>query len=270
MLGIDRRVVESAVSFRPIAHICEVCLQPIVERLGNVRISWGIDMHIHLPKPIHGWRGFVGEIGIIVIGVLLALGAEQAIEALHHRSQVHEATEKLRAESVENRSALNMDIFGLQRSQENVDKNLSVLGDCRSPDASKLLVPIEQYIFLVPTDRAWIGVRDSALLPLLPTTLSDNYFKIDTVKNLMLPVLDDVQGSLADAAARVEGMRRGLHDQESCQDAVIHLLRLKLAQENFLNQTSGYREFNEQAIRGEPIDAVIRPGSLNVLKNGPR
>lgn len=40
-------------------------------------------MHFHLPKPLHGWREFLGEVGIIVIGVLIALGAEQAIELLH-------------------------------------------------------------------------------------------------------------------------------------------------------------------------------------------
>ena len=34
-------------------------------------------MHFHLPKPLHGWREFLGEVGIIVIGVLIALGAEQ-------------------------------------------------------------------------------------------------------------------------------------------------------------------------------------------------
>ena len=37
-------------------------------------------MHFHLPKPLHGWREFVGEVGIIVIGVLIALGAEQILE----------------------------------------------------------------------------------------------------------------------------------------------------------------------------------------------
>jgi hypothetical protein len=31
-------------------------------------------MHFHLPKPLHGWREFIGEVGIIVIGVLIALG----------------------------------------------------------------------------------------------------------------------------------------------------------------------------------------------------
>jgi hypothetical protein len=45
-------------------------------------------MHFHLPKPLHGWREFVGEVGIIVIGVLIALGAEQLVETAHWRHQV--------------------------------------------------------------------------------------------------------------------------------------------------------------------------------------
>ena len=48
-------------------------------------------MHFHLPKPIHGWREFAGEVGIIVIGVLIALGAEQVIEAEHWREKVQSA-----------------------------------------------------------------------------------------------------------------------------------------------------------------------------------
>lgn len=37
-------------------------------------------MHFHLPKPLHGWREFAGEVGIIVVGVLIALAAEQVVE----------------------------------------------------------------------------------------------------------------------------------------------------------------------------------------------
>jgi hypothetical protein len=47
-------------------------------------------MHVHLPKPIHGWRTFFGEVGIIVVGVLIALGAEQVVEAIHGAAQVRE------------------------------------------------------------------------------------------------------------------------------------------------------------------------------------
>lgn len=55
-------------------------------------------MHFHLPKPLHGWREFAGEVGIIVIGVLIALGAEQIVEGLHSRQQVREATKALNGE----------------------------------------------------------------------------------------------------------------------------------------------------------------------------
>jgi hypothetical protein len=55
-------------------------------------------MHFHLPKPLHGWREFAGEVGIIVIGVLIALAAEQAVEAAHWRTQAAEARNALRAE----------------------------------------------------------------------------------------------------------------------------------------------------------------------------
>jgi hypothetical protein len=45
-------------------------------------------MHFHLPKPLHGWRAFVGEVGIIVVGVLIALGAEQVVDGIRWRHTV--------------------------------------------------------------------------------------------------------------------------------------------------------------------------------------
>ena len=55
-------------------------------------------MHFHLPKPLHGWREFAGEVGIIVIGVLIALGAEQVVERIIWRNNVAEAKEDLATE----------------------------------------------------------------------------------------------------------------------------------------------------------------------------
>jgi len=44
-------------------------------------------MRLRLPNPLHGWRVFVGEVGIIVLGVLIALGAQQAVEELQWQSE---------------------------------------------------------------------------------------------------------------------------------------------------------------------------------------
>lgn len=57
-------------------------------------------MHFHLPKPLHGWREFAGEVGIIVIGVLIALGAEQVVETVHWR-HVAEAGRESVGEEIE-------------------------------------------------------------------------------------------------------------------------------------------------------------------------
>ena len=40
------------------------------------------------PAPINGWRPFVGEVGVIVLGVLIALGAQQLVEDIQIRSEV--------------------------------------------------------------------------------------------------------------------------------------------------------------------------------------
>jgi hypothetical protein len=55
-------------------------------------------MDIHKPKPWHGWPEFAKEIGTIVIGVLIALGAEQAVEALHGHERVRQTREQIRDE----------------------------------------------------------------------------------------------------------------------------------------------------------------------------
>lgn len=59
-------------------------------------------MHIHLPKPLDGWRAFIGEVGIIVLGVLIALGAEQVVAALHWRSEMNGERQALYSEAREN------------------------------------------------------------------------------------------------------------------------------------------------------------------------
>jgi hypothetical protein len=52
-------------------------------------------MLFHLPKPLHGWRAFAGEVGIIVIGVLIALGAGQLVESVRWWGEVRQADKRI-------------------------------------------------------------------------------------------------------------------------------------------------------------------------------
>jgi len=77
-------------------------------------------MHFHLPKPLHGWRAFAGEVGIIVVGVLIALAAEQVVETLHWRSEIADAEQALNREAAFNLGAI------LKRQEEGpcIDRRL--------------------------------------------------------------------------------------------------------------------------------------------------
>ena len=63
-------------------------------------------MNFDLPKPLHGWRAFTGEVGIIVLGVLIALGAQQFVENLNWRQDVRQTRKAIDAESAHNLAAL--------------------------------------------------------------------------------------------------------------------------------------------------------------------
>lgn len=55
-------------------------------------------MEIHRPRAAHSWREFLIEIGTIVVGILIALGLEQSIEAFHERQLAREAGDAIDAE----------------------------------------------------------------------------------------------------------------------------------------------------------------------------
>lgn len=104
-------------------------------------------MHFHLPKPLHGWRAFVGEVGIIVIGVLIALGAGQIVEVVHDRDVAEQARENVRAEAA-------MDVSFIQgrlASQGCVERRLAELSDILGNAGEGELHPQPTWISLPPT-----------------------------------------------------------------------------------------------------------------------
>jgi hypothetical protein len=59
-------------------------------------------MEAHKPKSWHGPGEFFREYLIIVVGVLTALGGEQAVEWMHHQNELVETREALREEIAQN------------------------------------------------------------------------------------------------------------------------------------------------------------------------
>jgi hypothetical protein len=229
-------------------------------------------MENQVTGPSRRWRTFLKEFGIIVLGVLTALGVGKAAEWAHHRSQVDEAIRRLRAESIENRATLAFSIANMRAQVKAVDARLDVLGNCTSPVAGARLAAVEPSTTLLPSDTAWLGVRDSALLPLIPGNIADNYWKLNTAYSLMVPDLEDVIGKTDDARAAVDLVRRDVRDPQACVGAVQRLLRMRASLKTLWRQLAFYQSGNEQVLRGERLgvgtaEQAVRDASASLKGN---
>ena len=81
-------------------------------------------MEIHKPKLVHNWREFLTEIGTIVIGVLIALAAEQAVERFHWYNRVAATRKAVATETATNIS------YGIMRMRfaPCIEKRIDTLG----------------------------------------------------------------------------------------------------------------------------------------------
>jgi len=107
-------------------------------------------MEIHKPKPFHNAREFLTELVIVVLGVSLALAAEQTAEWLHWRAQVAEARELIATELATNvRQAI-----WRMRTSSCVERRLDQLGAVLDGAAKTGSLPPVGY-FAAPVRGFW-------------------------------------------------------------------------------------------------------------------
>lgn len=86
--GLARR--STAAAFHP--------LQTSARLLGSRASRGDRRIRFRIPTPLHGWREFAGEVGVIVLGVLIALGAQQVAEDIGWRQKVDAAVADMKNE----------------------------------------------------------------------------------------------------------------------------------------------------------------------------
>jgi hypothetical protein len=130
-------------------------------------------MHFHLPKPLHGWRQFAGEVGIIVVGVLIALGAEQVVRDMQAR-----ADQRAFRETIDHEIGLNLFVYDVRSRQfacdEKHDGELkNWLEQVRSGEQVPAIWPTPPQA-LTPYRSAW-DTRDAQVFNSLPAKVRQKY-----------------------------------------------------------------------------------------------
>lgn len=103
-------------------------------------------MHIHLPKPLHGWRALINEVGVIVLGIFIALTLEQLIESIHEKRIAGEARESVKAEVREN-------LFWIEQREQRepcIRRRLTELDDLLQVVRAGAPTPLVRYLGVLP------------------------------------------------------------------------------------------------------------------------
>jgi hypothetical protein len=107
-------------------------------------------MRFRLPKPMHGWRAFVGEVGIIVLGVLIALAFGQLVDARQWSDKVSHAETAMRLELAEDNGP---QAYGRVLVGRCLDNQLAKIGDgAGNVPADQLRQWVSSY---APPFRTW-------------------------------------------------------------------------------------------------------------------
>ena len=54
--------------------------------------------HLHVPKPIHGWKQFFNEVAVIAVGIAIALGGEELVTAWNEHRHADKSFEAIKDE----------------------------------------------------------------------------------------------------------------------------------------------------------------------------
>jgi len=155
-------------------------------------------MDLHKPKPWNGWRDFLKEVGTIVLGVGIALAAEQLLEYFHHRSQLQVARRELAAELAENRHGMEVNRAQLPVIEAELAADMALLRRSR-PSPGPLVGKLDYSIAGMGwRTGAWQTVQQNGSLELMPHVEMQNYAHLYGVL--------DVSGN--NLVAQVQGMDR--------------------------------------------------------------
>jgi hypothetical protein len=127
------------------------------------------------------WRDFLIHIATIVIGLLIAVGLEQTVEAIHHHDQRDHLQEDLHDEAAQNLQVIDRDL-----KMENIEpwfeqamgvaspgaKQSTVRATLPTPPCLPGSVGTAEFRYFAPSQAVWTTAKEGGLVGLLPVEQS--------------------------------------------------------------------------------------------------
>ncbi|WP_421853757.1 hypothetical protein [Novosphingobium sp.] len=219
-------------------------------------------MHIHPPKPLHGWKEFLNEIFVIVIGVLIALGFEQVVEQWHWHHEIADARETLRTEVARDLLAMQIAIDNQQCRDANwgeLQRRVKV-NDPAGVLALVALWPKLQGQSITLDSTHWELANNSGLLAHMPTQEKQalaNAFGIFGIEERFQRNRADL---ILEAISKASVFEGSTNSRESLLEKIALLRKVSGRADNYPNEITEIRK--KTGIEPATPDEVKRESGL--------
>ncbi len=143
-------------------------------------------MDVHAPhEPIHSWRDAALHLGIVTVGLFIALSLEALVEHIHNRHLVAEARANIREELQINHEAAQKNIGLVQQNIDTLKDNIDTIHllQSRPKDFHGSITNTMSFDSL--NDAAWRTARDTGALSFMPYKEVQRYSDIYMLTDLV-------------------------------------------------------------------------------------
>ena len=160
-------------------------------------------LDVHPPhEAAHSWKDFLIHIATIVIGLVIAVGLEQAVELIHHHHQRQQLESDLHAESLRN---LHIALDNISIAQLHLSHATSLYAQLQHLDRNHGPLLLDESMRGLmgtarPATAAWTTAQQNATLSLLPHQVAQKYTRLYSVAEMVSVALD--KNNISDQAFR--------------------------------------------------------------------
>jgi hypothetical protein len=231
-------------------------------------------LDVHPPhQAAHSWRDFAIHMVTIVLGLLIAIGLEQTVEALHRSHLRHELVENIHGECESNLKVLQIDTGAYKIERDWDQASVEALADAQATNGSfTVTLPSQPDVELTyaPSRAVWSIAKSNGKVALLPESVAEVYDRLDRQGEEFFLANEAINEAHRDAHAvairlRIKLVPGGtLHVAAEQREAVLTLL----ARESVVNNSAALWSATWAGACHAVLDGVQSREAMNsYLKN---
>jgi hypothetical protein len=130
-------------------------------------------LDVHPPhEAAHTWKDFFIHVATICVGLLIAVGLEQTVEWVHHRSEVRETRQLLKEERAYNVVRFHADVTFARELRAEMENDLRIFQYLQQHPGTPLEklpgVILWDNTYALSSQAAWLSAKQNNVLALMP------------------------------------------------------------------------------------------------------